>query len=71
MQDKKIDLKHFDYAEFQKGAIERLKSGEALTGKGGILTPLTKEIIEAALDGEMDVHLSECKIETHGAIKNF
>ncbi len=32
-----------------------------MTGKDGILTPLIKEIIEAALEGEMDAHLSECK----------
>jgi putative transposase len=57
----KINLQDFDFKQFQKEAIDRLKSGQSLTGKDGILTPLIKEILESALDGEMDAHLSECK----------
>jgi putative transposase len=55
--NKKIDLANFNFNEFQKEAIEKLKSGQSLTGKDGILTPLIKEILEAALDGEMDVNV--------------
>jgi transposase-like protein len=48
--------------EFEAEAIARLKSGESLTGKGGILTPLIKQIIEASLEGELESHLlSESK----------
>jgi putative transposase len=61
MLNKKIDLNNFDFEQFKKEAIDRLKSGESLTGKEGILTPLLKEILEAALEGEMDAHLSECR----------
>lgn len=56
----KIDLASFNFSQFQEEAIEKLRSGQSLTGKGGILTPLIKEIMEAALDGEMDSHLSDC-----------
>jgi transposase-like protein len=35
----------------------------ALTGKDGILTPLIKELLESALEGEMDAHLTECRHE--------
>lgn len=56
-----IDLTNFDFTQFQKEAIDKLKSGQSLTGKGGILTPLIKQILESALEGEMDAHLSECK----------
>jgi putative transposase len=63
MSSKKIDLTDFDFSQFQKEAIEKLKSGQSLTGKDGILTPLIKEILEAALEGEMDSHLSECKTQ--------
>lgn len=49
--------------EFQAEAIARLKSGESLTGKDGILTPLIKQIIEASLEGELDAHLSEKQSE--------
>lgn len=50
----------FNFADFQKDAIARLKSGQPLTGAGGILTPLLKEIINASLDCEMDQHLEDC-----------
>jgi len=56
----KIDLSNFDFSQFQEEAIEKLRYGQSLTGKDGILTPLIKEIMEAALDGEMDSHLSDC-----------
>lgn len=59
--DNKVDLVNFDFNQFQKEAIEKLKSGQSLTGKEGILTPLIKEILEAALEGEMDSPLSGCK----------
>ena len=47
--------------EFEAEAIARLKSGESLTGKDGILTPLIKQIIEASLEGEIEAHLSDYK----------
>jgi transposase-like protein len=63
MNNKNIDLVNFDFSQFRSEAIEQLKSGQSLTGKGGILTPLIKEILEAALEGEMDSHLSDCKLD--------
>lgn len=63
MSSKKIDLANFNFSEFQKEAIDKLKSGQSLTGKDGILTPLIKEILEAALEGEMDSHLLDCKTQ--------
>jgi transposase-like protein len=70
MMNKKIDLENFDFTQFKKEAIDKLKSGQDLTGKEGILTPLIKEILEAALDGEMDAHLSECKIQGQSNRRN-
>ena len=37
-----------------------MKSGKSLLGKDGILTPLMKEFLEAALEGEMDSHMASC-----------
>jgi len=54
-----IDLTNFNYNEFKAGAIEKIKSGQPLTGKGGILTPLLKELLESALEGELEAHLLE------------
>jgi len=50
----------FDFAQFQKEAIEKLKAGQPLTGEGGILTPMIKQIVEASLEGEMETHLEQC-----------
>jgi putative transposase len=70
MNNNKIDLTNFDFSQFQKEALDKLKSGQALTGKDGILTPLIKEILEAALEGEMDSHLSDCKQEGQANRRN-
>lgn len=51
----------FDFEKFQSEAIERLKKGEALLGKDGIMTPLLKQFLEKALEGEMDYHLDEAE----------
>ncbi|KWT73767.1 IS256 family transposase [Candidatus Magnetominusculus xianensis] len=51
------DLQEFDFSKFQAEAIKQLKSGKPLNGKEGILTPLIKMILEAALDGEIESHL--------------
>ena len=59
MNKKKIDLSNFDFNEFKSEALSQLKSGQSLTGKDGILTPLIKELLEAALEGEMDSHMTD------------
>ncbi len=59
MNNKNIDIDHFNYNEFKAEAIEKIKSGQPLTGKGGILTPLLKELLESALEGELESHLLE------------
>lgn len=49
----------FDFEAFKKEAIQKLKNKEPLTGKDGVLQPLIKQILEAALEGEIDEHLNE------------
>lgn len=39
--------------------LEELKAGKPLFGKDGALAPLLENIINAALEGEMDAHLTE------------
>ena len=43
--------------DFDK-ALEDLQSGKDLTGKGGILMPLIKQLTEAAITAELNHHLS-------------
>lgn len=44
----------FDFNE----AVKALRSGQKLTGKEGLLTPLIKQLTEAALKAELDAHLA-------------
>jgi transposase-like protein len=60
-EDRKINLSNFDFNAYKAVALNQIKSGQPLTGKDGILTPLVKALIEASLEGEMDSHLEGCK----------
>jgi putative transposase len=53
---KKIDLE-----KFSKEAAELIKQGKPLTGENGIFTPLIKQVLEAALEGEMDTHIKQTR----------
>jgi putative transposase len=46
---------HFD----MDAALQALREGKDLTGKNGVLTPLIKQLTEAALRAERDYHLAE------------
>jgi transposase-like protein len=54
-----MENKKFDYEAFKKEAAERLKKGGSMLGKDGVFTPLFKEFLEEALEGELDAHLEE------------
>lgn len=47
----------FDYQNFEKEAIAKLRAGKGLTGPEGALTGMIQRILHAALDGEMNDHL--------------
>jgi putative transposase len=47
-----------DEFDFDK-ALKALQSGQAITGKDGVLTPLIKQLTEAALEAELDSHLAQ------------
>src|SRR5579862_3639109 len=49
----------FDYEALKKKTIEQLRSGKSLFGKDGAFAPLLKEILETALEGEMEGHLDD------------
>jgi transposase-like protein len=51
----------FNFEAFSQQAIERLKQGEELTGKEGILTPLIKKILEQALEAELAQHFEDAE----------
>lgn len=57
----KEDKEEFDFKAFAKQAGDALRSGKPLAGKDGVFTPLLKMIIESALEGELDDHLSDTR----------
>ena len=44
--------------DFNK-ALEQLQAGQNLTGEGDLLTPLIKQLTEAALKAELELHLAQ------------
>ena len=50
-------------SKVEEQIADAIKSGRSLSGKDGILTPIIKRALEAALAGEMDSYLSESKKE--------
>jgi len=47
----------FSYKDFKKKALEELKAGKGFSGKENVLLPLFKDLLEGALDGELEDHL--------------
>ena len=50
------------WEDFEQEALSKLKNGEKLGGKDGVMAPLIKHLLEAALGGELEAHLSEDKL---------
>lgn len=49
----------FDYKEFEKEAISKLRSGSGFTGEDGALTGLISRLVKAAYEEEIQEHLSK------------
>lgn len=54
-------MDEFDWENYKKEAVEKLKNGGKLTGKDGVMAPLIKGLLEAALGGELEEQLKEDK----------
>jgi len=60
-----IENDNFDFEAFQKEAIAGLKAGRPFLGKDGVATPLLKRILEASLEGEIEVHVADTKSQSN------
>ena len=49
----------FDFKSIKNKAIEQLRAGKPLLGKDGAFAPLSGSILNAALEGEMDAHITK------------
>lgn len=58
--DRKGDKNGFDYEAFRRETIAKMMAGDKeLTGKDGLLAPLLKNLLDAALSGEMQAHVEQ------------
>lgn len=48
-----------DFNELRAQVLSEIKAGKPLFGKDGAFAPLLENILNAALEGEMDAHLTE------------
>lgn len=53
----------FDFEGFKKEAVKDLLAGKQLSGPEGVLAPLVKQFLEAALESELQSHLRTEKSE--------
>lgn len=67
MENKQTQI---DYESIKKQALEQFRSGKSLTGKGSAFAPLFKQFLEAALEAELENHLSEQDREALSNRKN-
>jgi putative transposase len=58
-----MEQKEFNFEEFSKAAAAALREGKPMIGEGGVFTPLLRKIIESAMEGELDAHLSSTRKE--------
>jgi len=56
----------FNYDDFEKEALDKLKRGVSLEGKDGVLAPLLKRLLDASLQGELEGHLLEGRAQETG-----
>lgn len=56
-------LEKFDFEAFKKQAIKEMYEGKTFGGEKGIIAPLLKHFLEAALAGEMEAHLRDSKAQ--------
>ncbi len=52
------ERKAIDLKELQQNIIDSVRNGKSLLGKEGALTPLIKQALEAALEGEIEAHMN-------------
>jgi putative transposase len=64
------DQNSIDYESIKKQALEQFRSGKSLTGKGGAFAPLFKQFLEAALEAEIQEHLSSEEQQAQSNRKN-
>src|SRR5947209_7657749 len=54
-------IEQSNWNELKEQALARLKETRELSGKNGAITPLIKELLEAAIEAELSEHLKDSK----------
>ena len=56
----------FDFNE----AVKELLAGKKISGKDGVLAPLVKQLVEAALEAEVESHIADEVLQGHANRRN-
>jgi len=62
---KVTESEEFDFESFKEEVISGLKAGRPFLGKDGTVTPLIKRLIEASLEGEIESHVADTKLQSN------
>ena len=69
MTRRKVESVKYDN-KIEESIVNAIRAGKPLSGKEGILTPIIKKALEAALEGEINNHLSKEEEKTKKNRKN-
>ena len=57
-----LDIPGMDLQQLQEQIVAEIRDGKSLLGKDGLLTPLLKSALEATLEGEMEDHIEQTRL---------
>ena len=63
-------MSKLNWEQFEKEALAKLKQGEQLGGKDGVMAPLIKHLLETALGSELDIQIEEDKAQGRSNRRN-
>ena len=70
-QASQLDLYNSGKEEIFNIIQQGLYSGQPLLGENGIFSKLIKQVVEASLNGELDAHIAENKLEEAGVNRKW
>ncbi len=57
-----LDVPEMDLKQLQQQIVAKIRDGKSLLGQDGLLTPLLKSALEATLEGEMEDHIEQTRL---------
>jgi len=51
--------KEFNYAKFKEEALKGIREGKSFSGEQNVLLPMIKDLLEGAMQAELDLHITD------------